>query len=781
MLASELNELLARVSGDEKARQAAVEQRGAGLHFSFLDTFNRRERWEFALEALENLGAGLPKTKGKAGDRRLVWVLSSFGDISDSARFNPEDVVVRPREQCRTARGKWSKGRNLKLYQLFEHLECYPFITDHDRRIVNVTLVREPHLGHKRGLNEIDFSEVVVALCGHPLVFWDYDPETPVEIVRREPHLSITEVKGWRRVCFEPPPPRREGSVVVTAEGLHLLHVYEYTREQMEVGFIVGDGLNVPKAGAERVQKVLSLLSGHVNVHTDDTNSLQGERVKGSPVPRVRFRTWDGGYRVAVEVVPGPDGAAFEPGVGCKIYVTEHEKRRLLIERDLTAEITRAEQVYALSETLAEVRDGHTIPILRDHEEILEVLLGLRKMGDRVVVEWPGNAPLVEGETDVSGMHLVVRKNRDWFTLEGELRINENLTIDLGKLLDLFKEDGGRFVRLDERRFIALTERLRRRILEIRSLTRKEKKSLKLITAAALFPDTLTAEVGRADIAEAWDGHVEEVREAMLAEYEHPSLLQAQLREYQREGFQWLCRLAAAGFGACLADDMGLGKTIQSLALLLHRAPHGAALIIAPTSVISTWEGEIRRFAPALRLHRLNDRNRKEIVNNAGAFDVVACSYGILVSEKETLCGRDWATIILDEAQAIKNVSAKRSRTAMDLRAVFRMVTTGTPVENHLGELWTIMRFLNPGLLGTLQQFRNRFAIPIEQNNDTVARRRLHRLVNPFILRRTKGQVLDELPPKTEVLVEVELSEEEASFYEALRKKALDELDKDKG
>jgi SNF2 family DNA or RNA helicase len=248
------------------------------------------------------------------------------------------------------------------------------------------------------------------------------------------------------------------------------------------------------------------------------------------------------------------------------------------------------------------------------------------------------------------------------------------------------------------------------------------------------------------------------------------------LRDYQIDGFRWLARMAHWRLGACLADEMGLGKTLQALALLLMRAPDGPSLIIAPTSVCPNWEAETQRFAPTLNIYNFGGRQRQEMLDDLKAFDILICSYGLLQQESEILSQISWNTIVLDEAQAIKNMATKRSHAAMQLQGDCKIITTGTPIENHLGELWNLFRFLNPGLLATWERFQQVFANPIERDRDRSARSRLKRLIKPFILRRRKQDVLDELPPRTEMILHVELSSAEKALYEALRQKALSSL-----
>ncbi|MEY2689701.1 MAG: hypothetical protein RL375_3900, partial [Pseudomonadota bacterium] len=252
-----------------------------------------------------------------------------------------------------------------------------------------------------------------------------------------------------------------------------------------------------------------------------------------------------------------------------------------------------------------------------------------------------------------------------------------------------------------------------------------------------------------------------------------PGTLQAELRPYQLEGYQWAMRLAEAGLGAVLADDMGLGKTLQAIAVMLERAAGGAALVVAPTSLIGNWAAELRRFAPSLEVHVFAEGDRDALIEQAGAAEVVLISYQLQLLHSEALIARRWHTLVLDEAQAIKNAAAKRSQAAFELQADFRLALSGTPIENRLAELWAIMRVCNPGLLGTPAQFNARFAGPIERDRQTGPRRTLRRLIAPFVLRRTKAQVLDDLPPRTELLLRVQGNETEVAHYEALRRQAV--------
>lgn len=269
-----------------------------------------------------------------------------------------------------------------------------------------------------------------------------------------------------------------------------------------------------------------------------------------------------------------------------------------------------------------------------------------------------------------------------------------------------------------------------------------------------------------------------------------PEDLLAELRPYQQTGYSWLDFLRAGGLGACLADDMGLGKTLQTLALLSRDKERVAlsspALIVCPTSVVSNWQKEAERFTPDLRVltHQGSDRLQgEEFAEEMGRTDLVVTSYALLRRDAEMLGSVDWHGVVLDEAQNIKNPDAQQSRVACGLSAGFRVALTGTPVENRLGELWSIMRFLNPSYLGSRKEFRRRFARPIEREGDDAALGQLRKLTAPLVLRRLKSdpEVISDLPDKQESKVYCHLTEEQASLYEAVVRDAMAELDESEG
>ena len=252
-----------------------------------------------------------------------------------------------------------------------------------------------------------------------------------------------------------------------------------------------------------------------------------------------------------------------------------------------------------------------------------------------------------------------------------------------------------------------------------------------------------------------------------------PKGLKASLRHYQRDGLSWLQFLSACGLSGVLADDMGLGKTLQALAHILAEKENGRldkpCLVVAPTSLIPTWRNEQRRFAPGLDLLVLHGNERRELFDAIGDHDVVLTSYALLLRDRELLLAQDYHMVVLDEAQAIKNPATKLARTAFQLRAEHRLALTGTPMENHLGELWSVFHYLMPGFLGERETFRRVFRTPIEKEGNAERQTLLAARVRPFLLRRTKDQVATELPPKEEMVREIELNDAQRDLYESVR------------
>jgi superfamily II DNA or RNA helicase len=264
-----------------------------------------------------------------------------------------------------------------------------------------------------------------------------------------------------------------------------------------------------------------------------------------------------------------------------------------------------------------------------------------------------------------------------------------------------------------------------------------------------------------------------------------PHGLMATLRPYQAQGYSWLQHLGQHGLGGVLADDMGLGKTLQTIAHLLADKQAGRlvppALIVAPTSLVGNWRSELQRFAPDLKPLVLHGQDRHEHHASLAAHDVVITTYPLLLRDEAVLTAQTWSVVVLDEAQAIKNAKTRLAGVVQGLQARQRLCLTGTPMENHLGEVWSLFHFLMPGYLANEQRFKQVFRTPIEKHGDTERLALLRTRLQPFMLRRTKAAVAAELPPKVEAIEHIELAPDQANLYEVIRatteaqvRKALD-------
>ncbi|MEO3788236.1 DEAD/DEAH box helicase [Actinocorallia sp. B10E7] len=269
--------------------------------------------------------------------------------------------------------------------------------------------------------------------------------------------------------------------------------------------------------------------------------------------------------------------------------------------------------------------------------------------------------------------------------------------------------------------------------------------------------------------------------ERRLAPLPTPDGFHGVLRPYQERGLAWLDFLGGLGLGAILADDMGLGKTAQALALMLARPEIRPNLVICPMTLVGNWQREAARFAPGLRVHVHHGAERdKDSVPDA---DLVITTYGTALRDQELLAGTTWARVLCDEAQTIKNSQTRQAKAVRSIPADARIALTGTPVENHLGELWSLMEFASPGLLGTRADFRRRFAVPIERDGDPDAAAALKRATRPFVLRRLKTDktIISDLPDKMEMNVYCPLTPEQASLYQAVVEDMLARIEASEG
>ncbi|MBI1208908.1 MAG: helicase SNF2 [Azospirillum sp.] len=354
---------------------------------------------------------------------------------------------------------------------------------------------------------------------------------------------------------------------------------------------------------------------------------------------------------------------------------------------------------------------------------------------------------------------------------------------DLGPLEELAEADGTLFAPLGDKRVLPLpVARIKPLLLALYELYRVggigDDGSISLTAARAAELIEIAAAAAAAGLRWLGGERLLETGRRLkdfsgVAAVAPPVGLSGTLRRYQQDGLNWLQFLRAFDFGGILADDMGLGKTVQALSHLLIEKESGRldrpALVVAPTSLMTNWRMEAARFTPSLRVLTLHGAARKANFDRIAEFDLVLTTYPLLPRDKAALLGRDWRLLILDEAQVIKNPKAQAALIAQQIKARHRLCLTGTPMENNLGELWSLFHFLMPGLLGDQRQFQRLFRVPIEKNGDARRQRDLARRIRPFLLRRTKQEVAGELPPKTEIIEHIELEGGQRDLYESIR------------
>ena len=744
------------INSERQKAKEAVEQMIAQMKAP------KKALWE---EVIEGLMEPLqPKTKDadKAMPQthfseRMMYVIEPYRD----------GRKIHPHRQKWLKSGKWGRPTSASIKTFIE--QGYAFMDAKDREIsghLNSVIQGQYFYSYFDSLLEHLENYLPFLVDSDKVLFRERGRKTfqRVEVRQERAYLNI-ERQGKKLVFSSNVSLDKKGTsvptpCVIAEDSTHYVVVELTPYEQKLYSMLLRLG-SMPEEAESRLQELLMAVGNLVEVHSD---LIEG----GSTLERVAGES-------TIRVQPLAGGRMrFFPAEGKETIYDSREGTRYQVERDLEQEARRLEDLKAFcADELGFVPGSE--PRTIELEELLPLMAFVAEHKPDFAVEWPDGAKInlkepVHAETYAMGL----RTKENWFEVEGTLQIDEQTILSAAELLKLMqggKMVGKRFVRLGQTEFLALNERLAKELSRVQQLARVRNNKViiprfevGLLGEMLNHPETILREdKGVAEL-------LRKIDEAARMPIEVPQDLQAQLRDYQEEGYRWMTRLAAWGAGACLADDMGLGKTVQTIAVLLNRANHGPSLVVAPASVVYNWQSEIERFAPTLKVHILHETDdRKRLVRSLSERDVLLTTYGLLVREQKALTDKNWNVVCLDEAHTIKNRQTKMSQAAMGLCADFRIALTGTPLQNYMSELWNLFQFINPGLLGSFEAFSHDFITPIEVGHDKERQQTLRQILQPFLLRRTKAEVIDELPEKTEIIRRVELSDGERVAYEAMR------------
>lgn len=746
------------LTADERTRLARAYGTSPAL-----TSIRRKQAWELLIE-------DLLKNEGQAGgvqkeekDARLMYLI----------KYNYIEV----REQTRLKSGKWSSGKPISNMRYFQ--EGSALMDEFDRQIWN-----KFRQGNYYSMN-LDMMLPMMVGCDR-LYTGYHAPFEQVKVDEEKPYLSVEKVGNRFNITSNIPL-----SALIDTPDNHIIlkksdtyytvvpitpKQWEYYRRLLMVGYF-------PLEAEAQLKDFLPRISDTVEVHSSLLeNGSTLETVDGTAEIALQVRPQGGQFEVKTYVKPLPKGrGAFLPGEGNALVFDEADGKRVQVKRHLGQERRNYEVLTGFMEdSFGRSLERQSISLLP--EELLLLIDFVRQSSDTYFIEWPEGEKLrLKLPVPVENFHVRIENKGDWFGIEGDVQIDDQTVLSMEQLLELLGQSRGDFIRLSETDYLKLNESLQKQLRKLEALTVKEHGQVRI----SRFNAPLLGDAMAGELTVKSDPRLDDLRasisRSMKVEADVPNTLQATLRGYQLEGFRWMVRLSGWGAGACLADDMGLGKTVQTIAFLLYRAAEGASLVVAPASVVPNWKNELQRFAPTLNIHVLNEADdRKALIDRAGEYDVILSTYGLLVNAEEPLVGKQWNVVCLDEAHTIKNRDTKTSKVAMQLQASARLILTGTPIQNHLSELWNLFRFITPGLLGSYEQFRLKFIVPIEEG-DKEKQRRLKRIVQPFMLRRTKSEVVEELPEKMEITLPVELSEDEMAVYEVIRRRAKAMLEASSG
>lgn len=731
----------------------------------------REPEWRIALRAVDKILQSVEREQATLS-RRVCWDMDmTHGELN-------KPVL----EEYRSGSG-WTHARRVD----FEALRAVRDTLPPEDQAVLLAIDAAPRCGRFP-------REAIEALCGHPRVFNGARGRQAVEVVRGSCHVETHRERGHLVIRVQPA--GATAGIHVVAEGETRLVVYRVNAALAQLIHATPDGLRIPEAHDQQGRALLTRLAEHLEIRSPEFGASRIARTDSTPCLRISAEA--GAWWVEIGVRPfGEFGRFFPPGLGRSVVTMHADNEWFDTARNHNQELALYHALLAECPTLLEATRGEveTVDAPTEHphsfslgeEQLYTLLSELRNSSQSCNIEWKsGNAIRARGTLTSAALHGSLRRIKGWYLVNGSVRLDDVSSIDLAALIRMPFTKSGRFIRLPSGDFLEVERRIRQVLSGLACAAQLPPRGcsgdLRFPETAIDTLQTLTNSASALAVDQSVSEYAAQIERVLSTEPALPTGLKATLRPYQLEGYRWLHRNSQLGFGVCLADDMGLGKTLQVIALLLARTKGGPALVVAPTSVCSNWIDELRRFAPSLNVAEYTGRGRTKLLDllrtpgEAKPLHVLVVSYALIQQDASALTSIEWNTTVIDEAQFIKNPNSLRARAVFQLKARQRVAMTGTPVENHLTDLWSIFHFLHPTLLGSLRHFQLTYVRPIERDHSQEQQALLQRTVFPFLLRRRKDEVLRELPPTTTVRHEVRLSEDEALRYALLRRQIHDKL-----
>lgn len=753
-------ELETGYSEPDRSRVQALQTR-FGMQ-ALLPKFEHKAEWEMALDRLIAREEQRPK-------KRITKENNAHPQLRVLYLLNTNNKEISLKLQKSKDGQNWTKGTDLNLTSFQKGFEG---MSNQDRA-VSRTLVHP--FGYKTRW-VFRWLDALEALVGCPNVYRAEEPTERIEIVKDDFQVIVREERTQYFIETNCDIHQAiSDGVCVRYPDNNRIEIVHPNDEEMRLLENLATICRFPLQAKAKLTRYLELLSRNTPVMSDLLQESPIKKIPSDNKITFRMRPMDDGIDVKALVRPLlTNPLTCEPGEGSDFIATNINGENVQLCRDRLKEKENWQTIHS---HLTQFEDSEDAPRswFLNQEQCLEFLEILRQNLDLINIEWPQKEQFSVKKAPLSARNLnfsVTRVN-NWFELQGTVKFSDQTVISVADLLEKMRQSQGDFIRLGEQEYVQLTKALKKQLLLLQGVSHVNKdETLRVSIFNAPTLQALQQDGTSIDADKAYQGLIEQIRQAQEQEFSVPGTLRAQLRDYQIDGFRWLTRLSSWGAGALLADDMGLGKTIQTIALLVARAKDGPAMVVVPTAVLYNWLAELRRFAPSLNPIVYNDGDRVSILQRLKPYDVLLVTYGVMASEIEQLCRYEYSTIVLDEAHSIKNRETKMAKAAFELKGKARVLLTGTPLQNHLSEIWSLFEFANPGLLGSFSEFTQKFVLEVEKNKNRDQQRLLKRLISPFILRRTKAEVLEELPQKTEITLDVILSEKERALYESFREGA---------